>query len=102
MTRALKRIQKEKEKFDKDGIGEGLSLTVLSDLEWSVTFTMAGGSVFDGESFSLKIIFDEKRYPFDAPIVVFEQPSPEHEHGEQSQWHIAYFVPLSSSTECPC
>jgi len=78
-VRATKRIERELQKFSNDAGESGLILEVVSNREWLVTFTMAEGTVYAGELYTLKIIFTDD-YPMDSPIVVFEQPAPEHEH----------------------
>ena len=58
-----------------------MSLNVIDEKNniWRITFTMAEGSVYAGESYTLQFKFDDK-YPFEAPEVVFVNKPPLHEH----------------------
>jgi len=79
MARAQKRIGKELSRFDGDAGESGLTLEAVSETEWKVSFVMGAETVFSGENYSLRIVFTNE-YPMESPIVVFEQPSPMHEH----------------------
>ena len=48
--------------------------------EWNVTIIGAEGTIYQGETFELQFIFNEK-YPFESPCVVFTGKNiPEHSH----------------------
>ncbi len=79
MSRAKKRVEKELEKLRADESVSGLVVDVVSPLQWKVTFTMGAETVYSGETYTLKVTFDES-YPMEAPTVVFDGTSPEHEH----------------------
>jgi ubiquitin-protein ligase len=69
----------ETEKFATEGGSDGLTLEVISEDTWNVSFTGAVGTLYEGEKFTLKIRFTED-YPMDSPEVVFLKPAPVHEH----------------------
>ena len=79
--RRSKRIQKEKERFVVEAGHDGLTLEVVSDEVWHVTFSLPEGTVFAGETFTLRIRFPAD-YPMESPEVVFlpGQPTPVHAH----------------------
>ena len=77
MSRAQRRIQKEREKFEKDP--SGMILRVESDLKWLVTIVGAEKSLYEGETHTLEVTFDEA-YPMEPPMIVFTAPGPDHEH----------------------
>ena len=58
-----------------------MSLNVIDEKNniWRITFTMAEGNVYAGESYTLQFKFDDK-YPFEAPEVIFVNKPPLHEH----------------------
>jgi ubiquitin-conjugating enzyme E2 W len=48
--------------------------------EWNVTILGAEGTIYQGETFELQFLFNDK-YPFDSPSVVFIGKNiPEHSH----------------------
>lgn len=47
---------------------------------WYVTFTCPEGTVYAGETYTLRVNFENQNFPHEAPEVVFEGGSPEHEH----------------------
>jgi ubiquitin-conjugating enzyme E2 W len=77
--RSLNRINKELSKFQSDGISSGLSVVVISPSEWRVHFVGAEDTIYAGEPYSLQVHFTNE-YPMDSPIVLFNAPSPQHEH----------------------
>ena len=60
---------------------EGMALNIVDEANniWHVTFTMAEGTVYAGESYTLQFKFDDK-YPFEAAEVIFVGQPPMHEH----------------------
>jgi len=77
-ARAAKRVEKELAAFAD--ASDGLSLEVKAANIWHVSFVGAAGTLYAGESFTLKIEFTDE-YPMDSPIVVFLRPHvPEHSH----------------------
>ncbi len=71
-------VHQEVEKFREDS-SDGLSLEVLTENIWQVSFTGAPGTLYDGESYTLRIRFNED-YPMDSPEVVFLNQAPIHSH----------------------
>lgn len=47
--------------------------------DWTIVIPGVPGSIFEGESFKLKMIFS-KDYPNTPPKVYFLKPTPRHEH----------------------
>eukprot|EP01038_Epipyxis_sp_PR26KG_P007589 gene7589-10338_t len=79
LSRALKRIEKEFIKFQEVSDNDGLLLEVIAPDTWHVKFVGANGTLYEGESFTLRIKFTED-YPMDSPQVVFLPPAPVHSH----------------------
>lgn len=77
-SRAVKRIQKELEKFRNDGNPE-LTVTEESVNTWFVSFTGAAGTLYEGEFFVLQVRFPDT-YPMEAPEVMFTSEPPVHPH----------------------
>jgi len=76
---AIKRLQKEQQKFEAGAAAEGLRLTVVSQTVWHVDFKGAAGTLYAGEPYKLLIEFGSD-YPMDSPRVQFLGASPVHEH----------------------
>lgn len=77
-ARAAKRISKELEKFRQDS-SDGLEVEETALDTWLVKFNGAAGTLYEGESFTLRIKFTSE-YPIDSPAVTFLQPAPAHPH----------------------
>mmetsp|Transcript_4225 Transcript_4225/g.9476 ORF Transcript_4225/g.9476 Transcript_4225/m.9476 type:complete len:152 (-) Transcript_4225:120-575(-) len=77
--RALRRINKELEKFAGEAAADGLSLEVLADNIWHVSFLGAPGTLYEGESYTLRARFTDD-YPMDSPEVMFVSVPPVHHH----------------------
>ena len=59
---------------------DNCKLTVGSNIRnWEVTLTGVEGTIFEGETFKLKMIFP-KDYPAKPPSVYFLKPCPKHVH----------------------
>ena len=67
--RALRRIEKEIEKFQRDNLN-GLSLEVVSPSCWLIHITGADSTLYSGEVYTLKVTFSDD-YPMDSPEVMF-------------------------------
>eukprot|EP00605_Chrysophyceae_sp_TOSAG23-4_P001471 GSChrysophyteH1.ASY1.ANO1.1607.1 assembled CDS len=78
-VRAVKRISKELEKFRSDAATEGLQVQCIDSSHWEVHITGAVGTLYEAEHFILDVYFTND-YPMDSPIIMFQQPSPVHEH----------------------
>mmetsp|Transcript_10930 Transcript_10930/g.17807 ORF Transcript_10930/g.17807 Transcript_10930/m.17807 type:complete len:150 (-) Transcript_10930:1440-1889(-) len=78
-VRALRRIQKEYEKFQADAESDGLNVEIISDNVWHVSFTGAPSTIYEGEPYTLRVRFTDE-YPMDSPEVVFLAPPPVHPH----------------------
>ena len=84
-TRVLKRVSKELEKWRSSSPEElgGLTLAEKSPSIWEIGITGAVGTLYEGETFVLKIEFEED-YPMSSPITTFvvndQFRSPEHVH----------------------
>lgn len=63
---ALKRIQKELERFDE--AGSGLSVEAVSPTVWMVTLRGVEGTLYAGEEFTLRVTFDAG-YPMECAEV---------------------------------
>lgn len=80
MSRSSRRILKELEKFHNEAIeGADASINVVSSNEWQISFHGVAGTVYEGQSFLLRIRFGAD-YPMDSPEVVFIPPAPVHPH----------------------
>jgi len=63
------RIKKELDDFNKNTMGATVMMIDEKDpVKWNVFFPGASGSVYEGGTFQLEIIF-AKTYPFNAPFV---------------------------------
>jgi ubiquitin-conjugating enzyme E2 W len=69
----------ELEKFQEEQAQAGLTLEVKADDIWHVSFIGATGTLYAGESCTLRIKFTDD-YPMDSPEVTFLTPSPVHPH----------------------
>ena len=60
---------------------DGMTLEIVNEHQnvWHVTFTMAEGTVYAGETYTLRFRFIGN-YPFEAPEVVFVGTPPKHVH----------------------
>lgn len=56
-----------------------ISVTVQSDDVWLISFTGAAGTLYAGETYTLRIRFTSD-YPMDSPECVFLLPAPVHTH----------------------
>ena len=67
------------EKFQTEASDDGLTLEVISDTVWQISFIGAPGTVYEGEPYTLRLRFTDD-YPMDSPEVVFLTPAPAHHH----------------------
>src|SRR3546814_13935158 len=78
--RASKRVSKELEKFQQAPVpGLEVSTSAENPDQWVVQVTGAEGTIYNGEQYSLRVIFNAS-YPMEAPEVVFFTPAPMHPH----------------------
>ena len=54
-ARAIRRIEKELEKFRADSTDTGLVVDVQSPSKWHISFTGAEGTVYEGEKYTLQV-----------------------------------------------
>mmetsp|Transcript_16261 Transcript_16261/g.23704 ORF Transcript_16261/g.23704 Transcript_16261/m.23704 type:complete len:167 (-) Transcript_16261:190-690(-) len=79
-ARALKRVQKELQRFQEDSVNDStFRVSVQSDDVWLITFTGAAGTLYAGETYTLRVRFTPD-YPMDSPECVFLLPAPVHTH----------------------
>jgi ubiquitin-conjugating enzyme E2 W len=69
----------ELEKFQTEASNDGLTLEVISDSVWHVSFVGAPSTIYQGEPYTLRVRFTDD-YPMDSPEVVFLTPAPAHPH----------------------
>jgi len=58
---------------------DSCSVVVQSDDVWLITFTGAAGTLYAGETFTLRVRFTSD-YPMDSPECIFLLPAPVHTH----------------------
>lgn len=67
--RALKRVNKELEKFTSDpSHSHGLRLEVIASNTWLIHLTGAENTLYSGENYTLKVTFSDE-YPMESPEV---------------------------------
>ena len=77
-ARAIRRLEKEKEKLLSTGEFELLECPEGLNT-WRIRFECPEGTIYSGEKYILRFTFEEN-YPIDSPEVVFDGKTPVHEH----------------------
>jgi ubiquitin-conjugating enzyme E2 W len=79
LNKTISHPLQEFEKFQTEAADDGLTVEVVSDSVWHVSFVGATGTIYQGEPYTLRVRFTDD-YPMDSPEVVFLTPSPVHPH----------------------
>mmetsp|Transcript_16055 Transcript_16055/g.24916 ORF Transcript_16055/g.24916 Transcript_16055/m.24916 type:complete len:146 (-) Transcript_16055:22-459(-) len=76
----MQRLRREAMDIEQN-YGTMLKLEIVDQQNniWHITFNGADGSLYQGETFTLRFRFDDE-YPFESPEVMFIGTPPVHEH----------------------